>query len=642
MSGASNPRRGRVRFGLFELNLRTGELRKSGVRVRLAGQPLTVLERLVERPGDLVSREELRRELWPDSTFGDFERNLNSAMKRLRAALGDSADTPRFIETLPRRGYRFLAPVERIADPETRLESPALPDPIGGPLLLESPAPAGSADASAGGARLALSRPIRVLAGLVAFAGLAIIAVLASRSEPSRGVRVLAVLPFVLAGGGSAEDDYLAFGLSEALIKELSRLDGPRIISQTSSMQYKDTGRTLPEIARDLGVDAVIEGSVQREGERVRITVQLIEAATDTHLWADSYEREMGSVLTLADEVARAVAREIHGQVSPAAAARLPVRATDPGVAQAYLRGRYYIGKATEGDRTRGREEFERALAIDAAHAPSHAGLADYYILTDAMAPEAAYPLARRHAQRAIELDESLPDAHASLAFVRFYFDWDWEAAERAFRRAIALDPGHARARRWYALFLSAMRRHPEALEQIERALAVDPIAIANHDAAAMIHFNAQEFDASAARGRTIAELDAFDPRGFEHQVLSLLKLDQPARALALVDEGLRLSSTNTVFHLARVVCLARLGRTAEAEAAFAYLEEGAGGPYVPSLFLAIALTEMGQHARALDRLERALDERDPYLVLLDVSPWFDPLREDPRFARLRARLAFR
>src|SRR5687767_8075075 len=281
----------RVRFGVFELDQRAGELRKAGSRVRLAGQPLRLLERLLERPGDLVTREELRQELWSDDTFVDFERNLNSAIKRLRAALGASPENPRFIETLPRRGYRFLAPVERTASSIPPGHDSARPDVSSSPVSVDLP-PAHPGPADTGDRP---RKPERLVRWLIAAAALTLIAAglaqFARRNRPAAD-HAIAVLPFVLAGAASPDDEYLAFGMSEALTTELSKLAALRVISQTSSMQYKDASRPLPQIAEELGVDLVIEGSVQREAHRIRITVQLIEAATDSHLWAESYERE--------------------------------------------------------------------------------------------------------------------------------------------------------------------------------------------------------------------------------------------------------------------------------------------------------------------------------------------------------------
>ena len=605
---------------MFELDRRTGELRKAGSRVRLAAQPLRVLERLVEHAGDLVTRDELRQELWSDDTFVDFERNLNSAIKRLRLALGDSAESPRFIETLPRRGYRFLVPVERV------------------------PVPAVSPRHDPGPLDVARQPRLRFVRWLAAAATLTLSAAsvvyITWRGQPP-AYHAIAVLPFALAGAGSG-DEYLAFGMSEALTTELSKLGAIRVISQTSAMQYKDANRTLPRIAEELGVDLIIEGSVRREGNRIRITVQLIEAAADSHLWAESYEREIGSVLTVVEDVARAVAKEIQIRVAPShALGNRAFQPVDGAVAEAYLKGRYHLGRGTEADALRAVKYFDRALELDPSHALSHCGLADYYTVTDALSPEVAIGKARFHANRALELNDKLPDAHASLAYLHFYYDWNWVEAERAFRRAIDLDPGHVKAHRFYGMFLSAMGRHAEALTRIQTAVAADPIAVGNHDAAGTVRFNARQFAETAAIGRGIHELNAFDARGYEHMAAGSFGLRQYAEAVAQVDQGLELAGSGVGLELIRISSLGRLGRNADAERALADLELKARRQYVSPILQGLVHAQLGRHERALDYLEQAHAERDPYVVFLNVSPWFDPLRPYPRFQRLHDRLKF-
>jgi TolB-like protein/DNA-binding winged helix-turn-helix (wHTH) protein/tetratricopeptide (TPR) repeat protein len=639
MRNRSDPKqRVRLRFGVFELDERTGELRKAGARIRIAGQPLRLLERLLDRPGDLVTREELRQELWSEDTFVDFECNLNSAIKRLRAALGDSADTPRFIETLPRRGYRFLVPVERTPIP------PA-PDDRAHPADVALPPESADPPTQDATPEVVNADQNRRLRWLVSAAVLVIMAAgalgyMGWRDRPPR-FQAIAVLPFVLANPVSAEDEYIGFGMSEALITELSKMTGLRVISQTSSMQYKNAGKALPAIAEELGVDVVVEGSVQREGDRVRITVQLIEAATDAHLWAENYERDLGGVLALVDDVARSVAEQIHVHVAPSDALRSRAsKSVDPRVAEAYLKGRYHLGRGNETDFVRAVSYFEAALVLDPTHAPSHAGLADYYIVTDALLPEVATGKARLHAAKALALDETLPDAHASLAFLHFYYDWNWTDAEREFRRALELDPGHRNAHRWYGLFLSAMGRHAEALAQIQTALEIDPISISNHDAAGTVRFNARQYAETTATGRDIHALNAFDTRGHEHMAMGLMQQRRLLEALHRVEEGLEAQS-NIALDLIRLVCLGRLGRTVEADRALAAFTPSATRRYVPDVVTAVAYAELGRRSQALDRLEQAYEQHDPYLVLINVSPWFDSLRDDLRFQRLRDRLNF-
>lgn len=488
----------RVSFGVFEFDLRTGELRKAGSRVRLSGQPVTVLARLVERPGELVTREELRRELWSGDTFVDFERNLNSAIKRLRAALGDSAQSPRFIETLPRRGYRFLLPVSYCDE---------------------------------------------------------------------------------------------------------SAVSGARFPPELASHRTSDSPPATRPWSRPLWAAVALAMSVT-------VLVALV-----------------------------ALPRPVH---QPGAGPPPAVDPVDrPDVALAYLRGRYHLGKGTETDFGRARRYFEEALALDPSHAPSHAGLADYFTVTDSLSPAAAFSNARQHARQALALDNNLPDAHTSLAFVHFYADWDWDAAEQAFERALALDARHVRALRWYGLFLSAMGRHHEAIERVDAAIAIDPLAIVNHDAAAAVRFAARDYEASTGIGRAISELDGFDVRAYEHQGLGLVQLGQAPAALALAERGLSSTGPSVVLELIRTLSLARMGQRDAARAALARMDQGNGSAGVSAVFRAIALVALGAQDRAMEELERAHAERDPYLVLLGESPWFDPLRGEDRFQRLYARMNF-
>lgn len=623
------PDRRRASFGQFEFDLHTGDLRRAGLRLRINGQPLRILQRLVERGGDLVTREELRQELWSDDTFVDFDRGLNSAMKRLRAVLGDTGDRPRFIETLPKRGYRLLVPVTWQGEPAGHGLAPAAVTPDAG---TETPRPVTrrwGRWAGAGGIGLALAAALSW----------------ALASGPaSRPPRSLAVLPFVVAGQGAAgeTDEYLAFGMADALITELTRLGGVRVVSQTSSMQYRNAGKRLPEIARELGVDVVVEGAVLREGTRVRTTVQLIDAATDSHLWAHSYEHERDSILTLARDVARTAARDVRARLTPSDTTS-PARSADvdPRVWEAYLKGRYHISRGNEADFARARDHFSEALKVDARHAPSHAGLADYYILNDTMAPAESLRHARTHALQALALDETLPDAHASLAFLRYYGDWNWAGAEQSFQRAIELNPQHARGHRWYALFLAAMGRFEDARREVAAALRSDPIAIVNQDVAAAVAFNARRFAEVAAIGRGMVDLDARDVRGHEHIALTSIQLGDGTRALAAVDVALKIAPDNVLMHAFRAMSLGSLGRSQEAGAVMADVTRQSERQRLPPAIAAMAHATIGQVDLALEALERAYDVRDPYLVLMHVSPWFDPVRGHPRFERVHARLAF-
>src|SRR6266436_1131665 len=439
-----------VRFGSFEVNPRTGELRKQGIRIKLHEKPFQVLLALIEHPGEVVTRKELQERLWPEDTFVEFENGLNNTISRLREALGDTAETPRFIETLPRRGYRFLAEV-----------SQTLP-----------------------ASRIAISRPWLIVFGIVLGGGFVIGAVFRLTPGHKQVIRSLAVLPFRNLGTGTA-DDYLAGGMTDAVTTELAKLGVSKVISETSVGQFKDTKKSVPDIARILGVDGIVEGAVLREGNQVRITVQLIGADADRHLWAESYQRQMTDILALQDEVALGVAHAIKLELSPGTGQSTPPRPVNTEAYEAYLKGRYFLQKRDESF-LRAKDYLQQAIQLDPTYAPAYAGLSDYFTLTDTLPAKEALPKAKEYAQQALKLDSNLPDSHISLAYIYFYDDWNWPAADQEFRRAISLAPGLGESHRWYAVYLAAMGRMDEAMREAQRAVDLDPLSISAHDAVAI------------------------------------------------------------------------------------------------------------------------------------------------------------
>lgn len=610
-----------LRFGVYEVDPAAGEIRKQGLRVRLPDKAFELLLALLDRPGELVSRDALRQRLWPGDVFVAFDNNLNNTMSRLRQALNDSAEVPRLIETIPRRGYRFIAPVEAPAEPA--------------PALATVPSDAVQARSGLGKQAWLRAAVVALLAGsLASVVGL-------SRYAPWNDARPplesLAVLPFA---AGNGHDDYLAFGVTEALVTELSRIDALKVISQTSASQYKGVKKAAPQIARELGVAGIVEGSVVREGETVRIAVQLIDAASDGHIWAGTYVRQARHLLEMQSDVARAVARELRVQVTPRTAAPEP-HVVDPEVHEAYLRGRFALGLGTESERAGAVTHFERALAIDPRHAPSYAGLAAYYTVTDSLPANVAMPRARTYARKALDLDGTLPDAHASLAYIHYYADWDWQAAEAEFLRALQGDPANSRTRRWYARYLSTMGRHAEAVEQVQRALGVDPLSMMAHDSAAIVWMHARRNDRMLDAGRNILTLSPENPSGYEHLAIASLFRHDHARAMEMIQRGLEHSERHSVF----VTLLAHLqgvrGERRAMRETIDELTDMARTGFVPPTFFAIAWLGSNERELAITRLEEAFNTRDPYLVLLKVSPWFDGLRDVPRFQVLLDRMSF-
>ena len=455
--GAVTPSKaGIVGFGVFEVDLDAGELRKQGVRVKLQEQPFQVLRILLERPGKVVTREELQQRVWPSDTFIDFDVGVNNAVRRLRDALGDSADNPRFVETLPRRGYRFIWPVNGKVAATSSTGSTTVPD-------------AGSAAAQL------LRRPLRLsiliglgLAGLV----LAIVGFAPNHWRPhwlgkgdGPSIRSIAVLPLQNLSGDPSQD-YFADAMTEELITELSRIRALRVISRTSVMRFKQTNKSLPEIARELGVDGIVEGSVVRSGDRVRITAQLIHAVKDANVWAKTYDRDMQDVLELESTVASAIAREINVELTPQEQSHLSsLRPVNHKALDAYLDGRHHLDKADEMSIRNSLEKavddelrmavvsFEQAIREDPNYVPAYLGIVDTLDVWCAKSPE-LLPKARVAVARALQLDDSFVQAHLHYAMLLMRWDWNWVAAEKEYLRAIELSPNSADAHQSYSNYL--------------------------------------------------------------------------------------------------------------------------------------------------------------------------------------------
>jgi TolB-like protein/DNA-binding winged helix-turn-helix (wHTH) protein len=624
----------RFAFGAFEADTASGQLRKHGLRVRLDDKAWQVLLALVERPGELVSREELTHRLWADDVFVDFERNLNNAVSRLREVLGDSATSPHFVETVPRKGYRFIGTVRAIPAPSDET--------AGGAAVSSSRRLPSSAD---GEGLPPARRSLGLLLGVPVLAAV-LAAVWASyaalQPEPTREYRSLVVLPFDGGGGDPEAAGHLAFALSEALTAELSRLQSLAVVSMTSARRYKDSGEPLSVIARALDVDAVIEGSVYREGEQLRVTVQLIDGASDRHLWAESYHRGLGGLLALQREVAQTIAREIHLRLTPQDESRLASRPTvAPEVQEALLQGQYYLSKGTDPDRELARRYFERVLALDPAHALAHTGLAGAYLLSDDLPPEEAMPRAQAHAARALELDRTIADAHAFLGFIRYYGDWDWAGAAHALQAALDLDPSNVRAIRWQARVIGATGRAEEALALTRRARQLDPVSLATLDSAAAEAFRARHFGRSREIAHRMVALDPVDERGYEYLAINSAMQRAFKECLEAAGRGAMLSEEAPHFLTIDTYCLGRLGQTAEAGQSWRRLEALAAERYVPPYFMAIAAIGMDRHEEAIGWLQRGFVERDAYMVELLTSPWLDPVRDDARVQRMLAVMAY-
>ncbi len=451
------------------------------------------------------------------------------------------------------------------------------------------------------------------------------------------------MLPFEAADASEASsDEYISFGMTEALITELSRVGALKVISQTSVMQYKGVRKPLKQIAAELGAGTIVEGSVVREGDDVRITVQLIDAGTDTHLWAQSYGRESGSALSSQRELAREVAGIIRTRLAPEDRTTPPlIEQTNAAAYEAYVKGRYFLRQQSEASWHKSREFFEQSIAADPNFALAHVGLSNYWGTTDEIAPEDAMPRAKASALRALALDEDLAAAHGALAYVHYFGDWDWAETERRFARAIELDPNDSWSRRWRALFWSSLGRNATAIEEIQRAIELDPVSVAAHDAAGAIYFNARQYDKIIEQAQRINELSPNDTRAMIHLATAYFHLGEMEQALAFAHQGVQASGRNPAFLCVLAGAQHRAGQTKEAEQTLAEVTRLASKGYVPDVFLALTTLWMDGPDAALPLLQRAYERRDGYIVIMQASPWFDPMREHPGYLDLLRRLNF-
>ena len=613
--------------------MRSGELSKQGRKIRLEGQPVQILICLLENPGELVTRDELRQRLWPADTYGNFEDGLNAAVKRLRQALNDSAGNPRFIETLPRRGYRFLAPVQAVNATEDV------------PNLIETP-PADTAAESGKppGAKFVLWSPFWKRSGfaLLLVLGISTTWMLRPKNGPSPVIRSLAVLPLENLSHDPSQD-YFADGMTDELITELGQISEVRVISRTSAMTYKGAHKSLPQIAGELNVDAVIEGSVLRSGDQVRITAQLIQAPADKHLWAQSYEGDVHQTLALQRQVARAIAEEIQVELTSHERDVLKrVKTVNPDAYEAYLKGRYFWNKRTADGMKKAIDYFNQAIEKDPNYAQAYAGLADSYALAGdwqygVLTPGEAYPKARAAATKAIALDSTLGEAHISLAWCMDGFDWNWDSAGKEFTRGIELSPSYATGYHWYGWHLAALGRHDEAIAELEKAETLDPLSLIIGADLAEELLIAHRYDESVKQSRKTMHMDPFFALTHYVQGEAFVQRHKYNEGIAELQKAIELSQRSTAFNANLAYAYALSGRRNEAVKILNDLKNQSrnGLPNAPEI--ALVYVGLDQKDQAMVWLEKAYAERLNPGVLM--RPAFDPLRADPRFQGLLHRI---
>ncbi len=623
------------RFGAFEFHVQSRELRKHGLRMKLAGQPISVLALLLEHSGEVVSREDLQARLWPAGTYVDFEHSVNAAIKRLRQALCDSADSPRFIETHARSGYRFIAPLSEHIDD---LAEPA------GQKPPEEPQPVAEVKKTARWSQF-LTFP-RVMAGvLLAIATVGFIIALRERRPTHTGsgqIRSLVVLPLANLSG-DPDEEYFVEGMADALRQHLEVISALRVVSRTSSMYYRGSSKPLPEIARQLNADAVVEGSVLRSGNRVRINVELIQTASDTHVWGGSYDRDLKDIFVLQSEVAQKIADEIRANLSLPDRARLARRHTaNPDAYLAYSKGRFFWNRRTEVDLKKAIGYFQQAIEKDPNYALAYDGLADCWLPLGwyaYMAPSETFPYAKAAVTKALALDDSLAEAHTSLAFVTLYYERDWAGAEREFRRGIELNPNYANGHHWYAEFLSLEGRHAEAIAESERARELDPLSNIINTWVGSRYFFARQYDKAIEQYRNAMEMDpGFVP---VHLVLgeALEQKHMYQEAITELEKAVSLSGGSPVYVASLAHAYGVAGRRGQARKLFDELSNLSKTRFVSSYDLALASLGIGETDRTFALLSRAVEERSPRVAFLGVDPRFDGLRSDARFKELMIRI---
>ena len=610
---------------------------------------MAVLQILLEHSGEVVPREELQRRLWASDTFVDFEHGLNTAVKELRGVLGDSASEPKYIETLPRVGYRMLVGAERVTkeagEDRERGDSGAIPLAVAQsreavPSEKEREVPEPRAEDRRKGVvpwKLLLAGALVLLAvlsygGYRRWAGSRVVT-----AEPVAGGKIkLAVLPFENLTGDSGQD-YFSEGLTEEMIAQLGWLDPQRLaVITASARRYKPGGADAGEIGKDLGAQYVLQGSVRRDGDKVRVTAKLIQTRDQTHVWSKEYDREMSNLLALQSDIAREIAGEIRLTLDESGKAfeHAALSSKEVEAHDLYLRGRYFWNRRTPDGFRRGAEYFQRAVETDPSYARAYAGLADCYTLMSSYGIEPVketMPKAKAASKRALELDARLAEAHTSAALVAEIYDWDWKTAETEFRRAIELNPSYATAHHWYAEYLAWQGRFEEAFKEIELARQLEPLSLIILTDRGVFHYFARQYDEAIAELRPVREMDSRFPRATV-MANALLEEGRYAEALKIVAEY-PTAADDSWLNALRAYVNGKAGNRKASEEALRRLRRTQGAT---AYQLAAAEMGPGNNEQAIALLERAYAERS-ISIDVHVDPMFDPLREDPRFKKMMA-----
>jgi TolB-like protein/DNA-binding winged helix-turn-helix (wHTH) protein len=624
-------RDGVISFGSFEVDLCAGELRKQGVKIKLQDQPFQVLQVLLERPGEVVTRDELQKSIWPADTFVDFDHGISNAINRVREALGDTADNPRFIETLPRKGYRFVGVVKRRGGQ------------AGSP-----PASNQSKNRELGFSRRFFHRAVVVGAGTAAIV-LAVYVLVTThtlRHHDAREVRSLAVLPLRNLSPDPTQA-YFADGLTDALITDLAQIGSLKVISGTSTVQYKDTRKTIPEIARELGVEGIVEGTVQRSGERVRITAQLLNGPADRHLWASSYERDLRDLLSLESEVAGAIAHQIEAKLTPAEQARLATtRKIDFEAFEAYLQGKFHVGNAESLEYRKGkqpekrqelqtaRDFFQKAIDKDPNYALAYVGLAETW--TGRPASEHGPQRELEYLQKAVALDPSLAEAHAALGSTLSARIWNWSEAEQELKSAIELNPNSAQAHREYMNYLDNVGRFEEGMREYLRVQELDPGGIPPQPNPLYIR---RQFEKAIELDNNDIARHAYDFYPHWDLALNYEALGRHDEAVREFVESIRLIGYGDDATAIETALRTKGYRAAYEEVLHRAESKKRAGEYFDDWFFAMFCSFLGEKDRAFYWLDKSVADHETGVSGLKVDPYWDGIRADPRFQDLLRRV---
>jgi TolB-like protein/DNA-binding winged helix-turn-helix (wHTH) protein/tetratricopeptide (TPR) repeat protein len=614
-----------ARFGDFDVDFSEASVRRNGTPISIQEKPLQLLLILLESHGQLITRETLCSRLWPDDDFGAFDDGLNTAVRKLRIALCDSADGPTFIETVPKRGYRFIASVDFVP----AMEMPTVDLPLNQkPSIFAYP----------------WSKPVLVTLGAIlliaAGAVSALIIVAGHRNAQRHGeFSAVVVLPLEQLSGDSSQE-YFADGMTDALITDLAKITSLRVISRSTAMHFKGTNLTARQIANQLGVDALVEGSITRSGDHVRITAQLIDVREDRHVWAESYSGEMSNILTLQDTVAMSIAREVSAKLAPGTNGRT-TRNVQIDAYDAYLKGWYFWNKYTPEDFRRALVYFQKSIDADPQFAPAYVGLSDTYSMFSAyavMPANESMPKAKAAAERALALDDTSGEAHIALANAQFTYDWDWEGAEQEFQRGIKLNPNYALGYHWHANLLQVLGHQAEGIAEQKRAAALDPLSLIVNTNLCRAYLFAKQLNEAIDQCRKSLELDPafwFASRWLSQALYQKGAFreyaEEKERILRATGDPKKADLIEGIFASSGIDGLRRWEARQRLETA--------AHAYVPPPVLATDYIVLGDRENALRYLEKGYQDRSFGLLLIGLTDSYAPLRSEPRYLNIRRKM---